>query len=123
MDGLITTYSPLRVLTTEYADWAEMDPNQADQKCVRIWDWLEVEGSDVGRFTEADSWGTLSTTKVSCVLLVPSEYDGRPMGIAFNPDQSTWRQEDDELSMCAIGCGLGCVFSRETTVTPIVDYM
>ena len=34
-----------------------MDPNQADQKCVRIWDWEEVEDSDVGTFIEADSWG------------------------------------------------------------------
>jgi hypothetical protein len=58
VDGLIITYSPNRVLTTEYADWAEMDRNQADQKCVRIWDWSEVEDSDVGGFTETDSWGT-----------------------------------------------------------------
>ncbi len=107
MDGLIIACSPLRILTTEYADWAEMDPNQADQKCVRIWDWLEEEDSDVGKFTEADSWGALSTTQVSCISLVPSEYDGRPMGIAFNSNRSTWRQEEDELSMCAIGCGSG----------------
>lgn len=84
-----------------------MDPNQADQKCVRIWDWSEVEDSDLGRFTEADSWGALRITKVSYILLVSSEYDGRPMGIAFNPDRKTWREEDGELSMCAIGCGSG----------------
>jgi hypothetical protein len=107
LDGLITTYSPCRVLTTEYADWAEMDPNQPDQNCVRIWEWSEAEDSGVGKFEEALSWGTLSIIEVPCILLIPSEYDGRPMGIAFNPDRTTWRQGDGELSMCAIGCGSG----------------
>ena len=107
LDGLIIKCSPLRVLTTEYADWAEMDPNQAHQKCVRRWVWLEAEDFNIGRFEEAECWGTLSIVAFSDILLILLEYDGFHMGIAFNPNQSTWRQEDDELSMCAIGSGSG----------------
>jgi hypothetical protein len=123
LDRLIIKCSPLRVLTTEYADWAEMSPNQADQKCVRMWEWVKAEDSDVGRFEETHSWGTATHPRSFMRLTGTFRIRRTSHGYRFQLQPEYMERRGRRIVNVRNRLRIGVSVSREATILPITETM